>query len=649
MLFRTNTEFNFFPVGAAVWRQGTTGPSRIPHPRHEKAGAVSSVTPANCLQACRAPVPSGKLVVPLKCEIAIMKKFVVALALTLSVCLAPARPKVVAYVPNWVDLDSLSANIQYAKLTHINIAFENPDASGDLTFNPQNDILIARAHAHQVQVLVSIGGGAASGDQVLLKRYAALLTDDQRADFVARIVDYVSRHNFDGLDVDIEGPSIGQDYGSFIHDLSLALQPKGKLLTAALSQGYGGGKVPAAVFGELDFVNIMAYDGTGPWEPQSPGQHSSFAFTTNNVLYWLQRGLPKAKAVVGVPFYGYGFGKAFRNGDYGYAKILAAYPGAEKTDQVGETIWYNGIPTIASKTQYVVDQGLGGIMIWSLDYDVQDERSLLSAIHKSLTIASTNCGGQGSTPEFQVIAFYSGKNDLAHISYVQEANQWFPKMAMKYNFKYDATTNWNDLNADFLSRYQIVVFLDSRPETPAQREAFQQYMETGGAWLGFHFAAFALTPSAYPQNWDWYHNQFLGSGEYVSNTWRPTSATLRVEDPTHPATGHLPATFKSSPNEWYRWSHDLRTNADIKILLSIDPASFPLGTGPKQQEIWHGGHYPVVWTNTKYRMLYVNMGHNDLDYEHKFDNSNKSLSFTFENEVQNRLILDGLLWLGARK
>jgi hypothetical protein len=34
-------------------------------------------------------------------------------------------------------------------------------------------------------------------------------------------------------------------------------------------------------------------------------------------------------------------------------------------------------------------------------------------------------------------------------------------------------------------------------------------MKNGGAWLGFHFAAFALDKSAYPQNWDWYHNQFL--------------------------------------------------------------------------------------------------------------------------------------------
>lgn len=153
---------------------------------------------------------------------------------------------------------------------------------------------------------------------------------------------------------------------------------------------------------------------------------------------------------------------------------------------------------------------------------------------------------QNSSAKFKVIAFYTAKKDQAHISFVHEANKWFPEMAAKYNFSYDSTNNWSNPNTKFLSLYQVVLFLDTRPDSPAQREAFQKYMENGGAWMGFHFAAFALTPSAYPQNWDWYHNQFLGSGSYVSNTWRPTAATLRVEDSTHPATRYLPKKFTSS-------------------------------------------------------------------------------------------------------
>ena len=246
---------------------------------------------------------------------------------------------------------------------------------------------------------------------------------------------------------------------------------------------------------------------------------------------------------------------------------------------------------------------------------------------------------------FNVIAFYTANNDQAHISFVNEANHWFSEISAKQRFRYVSTNDWGKLNSDTLSNYQVVIFLDTRPEVSGQRKAFEQYMENGGAFMGFHFAAFALTPSDFPQNWDWFHNQFLGSGEYVSNTWRPTSAILKVEDRKHPATKHLPAKFKSQPNEWYRWQNDLRTNPDIRILASVDSTSFPLGTGPKPNEIWHSGYYPVVWTNTKYRMIYINMGHNDIDYEH---HTNQELSLTFTNKVQNQLIIDALKWLGTK-
>jgi hypothetical protein len=271
---------------------------------------------------------------------------------------------------------------------------------------------------------------------------------------------------------------------------------------------------------------------------------------------------------------------------------------------------------------------------------------LLFLLICSVCFCFSNLLAQDKVSPFKAIAFFTARNDAAHISFVHEANQWFSKMGEKYNFTYDSTKDWNNLNAAFLSRYQVVLFLDTRPDSPAQREAFQKYMEQGGGWMGFHFAGFALTPSDFPQNWDWYHNDFLGAGSYVSNTWRPTSAVLRVEDREHPVTKDLPVTFHSAPSEWYRWSNDLRTNPNIKILLSIDSSSFPLGTGPKLNEIWHSGYYPVVWTNKNYKMVYFNMGHNDMDYENK---TNKELSSTFQSEFQNKLILDALFWVGGRK
>jgi hypothetical protein len=45
-------------------------------------------------------------------------------------------------------------------------------------------------------------------------------------------------------------------------------------------------------------------------------------------------------------------------------------------------------------------------------------------------------------------------------------------------------------------------------------------------------------------------------------------------------------------------------------------------------------------------MVYLNMGHNDIDYEHK---TNRELSFTFDDRIQDRLILQALHWLGTGK
>lgn len=295
------------------------------------------------------------------------------------------RPKVVAYVPNWNDLATFAPGIDYAKVTHLNVAFENAvNDSGDMSWNPDNAVLVKLAKARGVKVLLSIGGGSASGDKALLARYGALLDKGHRAAFAAKLARFVRQHDFDGLDVDLEGPSITADYGPFIAILRRECDSRKLMLTAALSRGYGGDRVPDATLREFDFINLMAYDATGPWNPKAAGQHASLEMAEQTVAYWLKRGLPKEKAVLGVPFYGYGFGPAFKARDYPFGDIVRQYPGAEQTDQTGDTIYYNGKPTIRAKCLIVRNQSLAGIMIWSLDSDATGEHSLLKVIAESL-------------------------------------------------------------------------------------------------------------------------------------------------------------------------------------------------------------------------------------------------------------------------
>ncbi|HXY39379.1 MAG TPA: ThuA domain-containing protein [Vicinamibacteria bacterium] len=267
----------------------------------------------------------------------------------------------------------------------------------------------------------------------------------------------------------------------------------------------------------------------------------------------------------------------------------------------------------------------------------------LAALAVVLCGAFAGAATEKPSAGFRVVAFYADKVEQAHLSFAREADGWFGEMARGDGFRYEATTDWTRLEPGLLSRCDVVLFLDARPEVPAQREAFRRYMEGGGGWMGFHFAGFALTPSDFPQDWDWYHDEFLGSGSYRSNTWRPTSAVLRVEAPQHPALRGLPATFTAAPNEWYRWQKDLRQNPAIEILLAIDPSSFPLGTGPKPHEIWHDGYYPVVWTHRGYHMAYVNMGHDDLG------DDGRPVSSSFSSATQNHLMRQLLYWVAGRE
>jgi GH18 family chitinase len=297
-----------------------------------------------------------------------------------------AQVKVVGYVSN-----EQVTSVDYSKITHLNIAFENPDVNGDLSYASANTAYIQKAHDNGKKVLISIAGGFASEDATFKARYFDLISDAKRSGFVQKISDYITNHNFDGLDVDMEGSAINADYGKFIADLSASLKYNNKLLTCALSHVNGGANVPDEALLLFDFVNIMAYDATGPWNPSNPGQHSSYNFAISSLDYWVGRGLPKSKAVLGVPFYGYGFGADFNQG-MPYSQIVSKYAGAENRDESGNTIYYNGIPTIQQKVQYVIDGEYGGIMIWNLAQDLitTNPKSLLRTIDNVINNITTS-------------------------------------------------------------------------------------------------------------------------------------------------------------------------------------------------------------------------------------------------------------------
>jgi YVTN family beta-propeller protein len=229
----------------------------------------------------------------------------------------------------------------------------------------------------------------------------------------------------------------------------------------------------------------------------------------------------------------------------------------------------------------------------------------------------------GKQAQFQVIAFYSPSAEPDHVQFAEGALKFFSALAARDNFKFDSTSNWANMNLPYLKKYQIIVWLTDAPTNEEQRLAFQHYIETGGAWLGFHAAGYNDRDT----NWPWFVD-FIGGAIFHINSWPPLPARLVVDDRTHPATANLPDAFVSPANEWYVWKPSPRLNKDVRVLVTFDPSNYPLGL----KDVLTGGDLPVVWTNTKYKMIYMNMGHGDK---------------IFTSSTQNKLIEDATISLGA--
>ncbi|HTD99297.1 MAG TPA: glycosyl hydrolase family 18 protein [Mucilaginibacter sp.] len=297
---------------------------------------------------------------------------------------AAAAFRVVGYLREYNVVDGQAIKFDFSRITHLNIAFINPDALGNFTTLDGLSALVAAAHAKNVKVLASIGGGLAPA------YYTTLIADNSsRAKLVNSIAGLTDQYNLDGIDVDLEGSFVDANYEAFTVDLKKVLQSKGKLLTTAVATVYATQYTNKAL-AQFDFINIMSYDKTGPWKPEKPGQHSPYSMAVEDLDYWAgTRGVAKEKLSLGLPFYGYGFGTGVP-GDMTFADIIKTYPGAENKDEVtvaaGGTMYYNGLPTIKSKTTLAL-QKAGGIMVWQLLQDADGANSLLNVIDAEVKAA----------------------------------------------------------------------------------------------------------------------------------------------------------------------------------------------------------------------------------------------------------------------
>lgn len=294
---------------------------------------------------------------------------------------AQTAPRVIGYVP---DYRLYAVNqIDFTKLTHVNYSFGNPDASGNLVVTDITPLKTAiNASNPSIQILLSIGGGVVN----VGNWNNVLATTGSRAAFITQLVNYTTTNNIAGIDVDLEWDFANNtNYSPFVLELKSALQAQNKMMTSALPGGTLFSVITPQALDAFDFINIMAYDYTGPWQPSSPGQHSSYAQAQSAVTFWKSH-VAASKLNLGVPFYSHTFVNATTAGpDRTFGEIVAENTANADVDQIGNdpnnyNEYYNGRPTIAAKVGLANAEGLGGMMIWEVAQDAFNQYSLLTTI-----------------------------------------------------------------------------------------------------------------------------------------------------------------------------------------------------------------------------------------------------------------------------
>ncbi len=157
-----------------------------------------------------------------------------------------------------------------------------------------------------------------------------------------------------------------------------------------------------------------------------------------------------------------------------------------------------------------------------------------------------------------------------------------------------------------LNRYRALVFSSSNNEafnTNAQREALQRYIRSGGGFVGIHSA------TGSERNWPWYASM-LG-GKFLRHPKLQTF-TVRVKDPSHPATRGLPATFSWEDECYYHKP----LYASIRPLLVTDPAQLDDPNKAEYPGTMFGDSLPLAWSQEFEggRTIHVALGHKKEHY-----------------------------------
>lgn len=311
------------------------------------------------------------------------------------------KKKIFCYLSNGAIT---SREIPWEKMTHLCVV-GGVTTDGTIqaaTTLQSNTDFIRQGQAKGVKVLMSMD----------LASVMKTMTDDFRQSLGERALQVVEDCELDGINVLFEGwtgsSAGGSDkaenatYASHLKALYQQLKAGlgDKLLTAGVkgdSEGMWGSQNAYngdfSMFEYVDYLNVAIYNFTGAWASSAVDQHSSFEHFTAAATQWgITNGIDKSKIILGLPAYGIQFQSttiptgAVRKA---YKVILTEYvsdtpAGKDEIEKDGKIVFYNGHPLVQQKSDYVVDNDFGGILLNDLSDDSEDDAtSLLNVIYKT--------------------------------------------------------------------------------------------------------------------------------------------------------------------------------------------------------------------------------------------------------------------------
>ena len=325
-------------------------------------------------------------------------------------------------------------------LTHINYAhgrFANPtEGSGGIVITesdkaPIKDVVALKSVNPRLKVCLMIGGwgGHADGFSMMAR------SESKRTEFCKSVKYLLELHGLDGVDIDWEYPTQSADNEtgadpSDTQNFNLVLKElretigTGKIISFASSSSAKYVDWPNAMK-YLDYVNVMTYDmGAAPNGHNSPlHQSSMFSHRSwdESIKAHEDRGVPKERMVMGVPFYGksqkppsnkesaeyqtylankifdysvryYEMPDILENGTYKGKKLARkVFRRWEPTsmvpylvDEAGVNVLsYDDPESVELKGKYVKNNGHLGAMFWEYRCDT-DDHALLKALVKGI-------------------------------------------------------------------------------------------------------------------------------------------------------------------------------------------------------------------------------------------------------------------------